>query len=153
MSSKEFRKKSRTEMAKEHTEPVKVGKFIVSSHAQNRMVQRDIPNEAMIRNLVKKPLAISKIEIDSKGRPSYKRHNHETTVYINPNNKNATSIHEINKKDARKNGITHIRMIKQSEIDMKTASSKNTTIKPNKPKVNTNSNASKRKTTTVRRVK
>lgn len=153
MSSKEFRKKSRTEMAKEHTEPVKVGKYVVTSHAQNRMVQRDIPNEAMIRNLVRKPLAVSKVELDSKGRPSYERHNNETTVYINPENKNATSIHVIKNKDAKQYGITRVRMVTQSEIDKKSASSKSTTIKPNKPKVNTNSNASKRKTTTVRRVK
>ena len=98
-------------------------------------------------------MAVSKVELDSKGRPSYERHNNETTVYINPENKNATSIHVIKNKDAKQYGITRVRMVTQSEIDKKSASSKSTTIKPNKPKVNTNSNASKRKTTTVRRVK
>ena len=152
MSSKEFRKKSRTEMAKEHTEPVKVGKYVVTSHAQNRMVQRDIPNEAMIRNLVKKPLAVSKVQHDSKGRPSYERHNNETTVYINPSNKNATSIHVIKEKDAKQYGITRVRMVTQSEIDKKTTGSNKATAKPNTTKVSRSNSTSKSKTT-VRRVR
>ncbi len=38
MTADEFRKKSRRAMSKEHTRPVKVGRFNVTSHAQNQMI-------------------------------------------------------------------------------------------------------------------
>lgn len=117
MTSKEFRKKSRTEMARKGTSSVKVGRYNVTSHAQNRMVQRDIPNEAMIKNLCKKAEVISPVKIDSKGRKSYERHNRETTTYINPTNNNVISIHVLNDKVARRNGITKVIMKTQSEIE------------------------------------
>ena len=57
MTADDFRKKSRRAMSNKNTRPVKVGTFNVTSHAQNQMIVRDIPNEAMIRNLCRKPAA------------------------------------------------------------------------------------------------
>ena len=65
------------------------------------MIIRDIPNEAMIRNLCRKPKAKSPVKYDSLGRPSYNRHNTESTTSIDPINKNVATIHALKKKDAK----------------------------------------------------
>ena len=74
MTADELRKKDRNEMKKENTHPVKVCRFVATSHAQNRMVGRGIRNETMIENLCRKPAAKSKVRFSSKG-PSYLRMN------------------------------------------------------------------------------
>ncbi len=117
MTAEEFRKKNRRNMKNPHTRQVKVGRFIVTSHAQNQMVDRGIPNEAMIQNLCHKPEAVSKVTINNKGEPSYDRHNRQTTTEINPVKKTVPTIHVLNKKDARKLGIKREHMKTQAEIN------------------------------------
>lgn len=116
MTADQFRKKSRRAMSNERTRPVKVGRFIVTSHAQNRMVERDIPNEAMIRNLCRKPAAKSPIKYDSIGRPSYDRHNTESTTSINPISKNVSTIHALKKGVAKKYGIARTHLKTETEL-------------------------------------
>ncbi len=106
-------------MAKPNTRPVKVGRFNVTSHAQNKMVKRGIPNEAMIRNLCRKPIAKTPVKNDSTGRPSYKRLNRESEVAINPENKNATTIHPLNDRDAKKYNIDKVHLETVAELEMK----------------------------------
>lgn len=43
MTAEDFRKKSRRAMSNKKTRAVKVGRFYVTSHAQNQMIERDIP--------------------------------------------------------------------------------------------------------------
>lgn len=103
-------------MSNEHTRSVKVGRFNVTSHAQNQMIERDIPNEAMIRNLCRKPVAKSPVKYDSFGRPSYNRHNTESTTSINPKNKNVSTIHALKKADAKKYGIARTHLKTETEL-------------------------------------
>lgn len=116
MTADEFRKKKRSEMAKKGTPRVKVGRFIVTSHAQNRMIERDIPNEAMIRNLCRKPVAKGLVKIDNRGNPSYERHNTESTTCINPIEKTATTIYPLNKKTAKMYGIKRTHLKTETEL-------------------------------------
>ena len=104
MTADELRKKDRNEMKKENTHPVKVCRFVVTSHAQNRMVGRGIRNETMIENLCRKPAAKSKVRFSSKG-PSYLRMNRDTTTAINPVNKNVTTIRRTKRNEAHKYGF------------------------------------------------
>ena len=116
MTAEDFRKKSRSAMSNEKTRPVKVGRFNVTSHAQNQMIKRDIPNEAMIRNLCRKPVAKSPVKYDSYGRPSYNRHNTESTTSINPRNKNVSTIHALKKSDAKRYGISRTHLKTETEL-------------------------------------
>lgn len=103
-------------MSNKKTRAVKVGRFYVTSHAQNQMIERDIPNEAMIRNLCKKPAAISSVKYDLLGRPSYNRHNNESTTSINPTNRNVATIHALKRKDAREYGIKRTHLKTETEL-------------------------------------
>ncbi len=133
MTAADFRKKSRRAMANEHTRPVKVGRFIVTSHAQNKMILRDIPNEAMVRNLCRKPEAKSPVRYDSTGRPSYNRHNVESTTSINPINKNVATIYPLNEKIAKKYGIKRTHLKTETELRNERKTLLNTKTKAKKP--------------------
>ena len=104
MTADQFRKKSRRAMSNPNTRPVKVGRFNVTPHAQNKMVERKIRNESMIENLCRKPAAKSPVKIDSNG-PSYKRMNKDTTTAINPTNNNVATIYRTNHADAKRYGF------------------------------------------------
>ena len=116
MTADDFRKKSRRAMSNKNTRPVKVGTFNVTSHAQNQMIVRDIPNEAMIRNLCRKPAARSPVKYDSRGWPSYNRHNTESTTSINPANRNVSTIHALKKSDAKRYGIKRTHLKTETEL-------------------------------------
>ena len=146
MTADDFRKKSRKAMSNEHTRPVKVGRFNVTSHAQNQMIVRDIPNEAMIRNLCRKPVAKTPVKYDSKGRPSYNRHNTESTTSINPTNRNVSTIHALKKTDAKKYEIkrTHLKTETELRRERRSAPKTRRTIK------RTSTTKSRAKNTTYR---
>lgn len=91
MSKAKLILKPRRSMAKEFTKPVKVKSYTVTSHAQNRMVERGVKKTAVANNLTKTPDRISKTKIDSKRRPSYQRSGGHVTTAINPNNNRVTS--------------------------------------------------------------
>lgn len=101
MSADELRKKSPKALAKPHTKHVKVGRFNLTSHVQNRIVERGINVECVIENLCRKPAANTKTKVGKKG-PSYTRINKDTTTGINPINKNVTTIYRTNQDVAKK---------------------------------------------------
>ncbi len=75
MSLLSFLFKSKKEMAKENTKHVKVGKYELSSHAQNRIVDntRDLKKKDMLINLFGKSSKNSKVYYHRNGTKQYDR--------------------------------------------------------------------------------
>jgi len=75
MSLLSFLFKSKKEMAKENTKHVKVGKYELSSHAQNRIVDntRDLKKKDMLINLFGKSSKNSKVYYHRSGTKQYDR--------------------------------------------------------------------------------
>ena len=86
--------KPKSDMAKENTPCVKLGKYTLTSHAQNRVADptRKTRKRDVIDNLFTRPHAITKTKTDSRGRPSYNRIGKRITTSINPRNKNVVSL-------------------------------------------------------------
>lgn len=89
MSILRFLLKSKNKMSKEDTKAVQVGKYTISSHAQNRVVD---PKRA----LTKKDLLINLFG-HSKNSETY-THQNETKQYDRVNNKNRTITHITKKR-------------------------------------------------------
>ncbi|MBE7084706.1 MAG: hypothetical protein E7368_01465 [Clostridiales bacterium] len=89
MSILGFLFKPKKEMAKKNTKHVRVGKYEVSSHAQNRTVDAS-------RNLKKKDMIINLLGKTSQNSKIYK-HNDGTKQYDRVNEKNRTLTHIVNK--------------------------------------------------------
>lgn len=104
MTADELRKKNRTDMAKPNTRPVKVGRYNMTSHAQNRMIKYDFTADCVIHNLCRKPKVKTPVKYDTNG-PSYLRINEEITTAINPNNKNVTTLYRTNKPVGKRYGF------------------------------------------------
>lgn len=104
MSLLGFLFKSKKDMVKPNTRSIKVGKYNVTSHAQNRIVEpsRNLRKTDLVDNLYHKPLVLEPIRYDTKGRPSYSRIGRYATTQINPKNNNLNSIWRTNKSDAKK---------------------------------------------------
>ena len=85
--------KPKKEMAKKNTKHVKVGKYEVSSHAQNRVAEksRDLKKKDMVINLLGK----------SQNSPNY-QHTDGTVQYDRVNEKNRTLTHIVNKSNVVK---------------------------------------------------
>lgn len=99
-------------MIRPHTRPVKVGRFIVTSHAQNRLVDRDYTAECMIENLCRKPMANTPAKRDAKGL-SYHRMGRKMTTAINPTTKRVITIFQTKRKEAKKYGFTPDRNVEK----------------------------------------
>ncbi len=86
--------KSKKEMAKENTKHVRIGKYEVSSHAQNRTVDasRELKKKDMVINLLSKASNNSKIYTHSDG----------TNQYDRVNDKNRTLTHIVNETNVVK---------------------------------------------------
>lgn len=93
-----FLLKPRKEMAKKNTSRVKVGKYIASSHSQNRIVERNIKKIDVVDNVIRKPIKITKVKYNSENEPSYDRIGVKVTTSINPDTKVITTIHRTHKK-------------------------------------------------------
>lgn len=66
----------------------RVSGYKIGSHAIKRMRSRGFTKSELRYNLTHKPLHISKIRYNNKGRPSYLRYSrNKTVVAINPNTK------------------------------------------------------------------
>ena len=91
-------------MAKTNTRPIKVGKYNVTSHVQNRIVEpnRYLKKTDVVDYLYLKPLTTGPIKYDKKGRPSYSRIGRYAITQINSKNNNLTSIWRTSKIDAKK---------------------------------------------------
>ena len=103
MSILSFLFKSKKEMSKDNTKPVKVGKFTISSHAQNRIVEpaRKVNKGGVVSKLVRRPLGVSEVKYDEKNRPSYNRVGNSVVTSINPETSVVASVRRTNRKDAR----------------------------------------------------
>ncbi len=104
MSILGFLLKSKKEMAKKDTKRIKVGKYTITKHAQNRIVQEDrkINKIDVLENLFTKPNGISQTKIDKNtNQPSYNRVGKHATTSINPTNNNITTCRPVSQQDAR----------------------------------------------------
>ncbi len=94
--------KSKKKMGKPKTKVVRIRKYLLTSHAQNRIAEpsRCLKKLDLVDNLYRKPLGISKIKFIC-GKPSFRRVGRYCTVYINPINYNIASVRRIDNKDKR----------------------------------------------------
>jgi len=109
MSILSFLFKSKKEMAKENTKHVKVGRYTLTPHAQNRIVEktRKINKFDIIDNLFTKPNGISKVKYE-RGKPSYNRVGRRATTSINPINNKVVSCRPVSKRDSRDFNLVNI---------------------------------------------
>ena len=110
MSILVFLFKSKKEMAKETTRHIKVGKYTLTSHAQNRIVDktRKMSKTDVIDNLFTKPNVKTCVKLDGSGRPSYNRIGKRITTSINPKNHNVVSCRPVSKQDIKKFDLKNI---------------------------------------------
>lgn len=96
--------KPKKEMAKKDTKHVKLGKYTITSHAQNRTVEpaRKTTKWDVVDNLFTKPHAITKTKMDRLGRPSYNRVGKKITTSINPRNNNVVSLRPVSDAEEKK---------------------------------------------------
>ena len=84
-------------------EPYKVRDYYVNKHAIKRMNERKISKGELYYNLTRKPLTLSKVKYDDKGRPSYRKTTkNKITSAINPVNKNVVSVNRLHTKEYKK---------------------------------------------------
>ena len=108
MSIFEWFFKSKREMAKENTKKVKLGKYTITSHAQNRVVDptRKTTKWDVVDNLFTKPHATTEAKKDHFGRYSYKRIGKKITTAINPRNNNVVSLWPVSDSEEKKYNLT-----------------------------------------------
>lgn len=83
--------------------PYKDGKYHVTIHAVERMNERKITKGAVHVNLHTKPLKVTQVKYDIKGRPSYERYSkNKVCTGINPKNQNVTTVREFASKKLSK---------------------------------------------------
>lgn len=99
--------KPKKEMAKPNTKYVRIGKYKITKHAQNRVVDptRNLCKLDMLDNLLTKPNVITKTKKDKYGRLSYDRIGKKVTTYINPLNNNVASIRVISNAEEKKHNL------------------------------------------------
>lgn len=109
MSILGFLFKSKKEMAKEDTKHVKVGKYTLTPHAQNRIVDktRKMDKIDVLDNLFTKPNGITKTKYKD-GKPSYNRVGKRITTCINPTNKKVVTCRPISKQDKKEFNLIEI---------------------------------------------
>lgn len=102
--------KPKKEMAKKNTKQVKVGKYTLTKHAQNRIADasRKIAKTDVLNNLFTKPNGITKTKFDNNNRPSYNRVGKRVTTSINPDNNNVVSCRPVSKQDKKEFDLVNI---------------------------------------------
>lgn len=110
MSILGFLFKPKKEMAKKNTKRVRVGKYIITKHAQNRIVEevRKINKIDVLDNLFTKPNGITKVKYDELGQPSYNRVGKRATTGINPTNNNVVTCRPVSRQDRRDFNLVNI---------------------------------------------
>ena len=103
MSILGFLFKPKKEMAKTDTKRVKVGKYTLTSHAQNRIVDktRKMNKADVLDNLFTKPNGITETKYKD-GKPSYRRVGKRITTIINPTNNKIATCTPVSKQDIKK---------------------------------------------------
>ena len=83
--------------------PYKVRKYNVTKHCIDDMNERKITKGKVYVNLTTKPINVTEIKYDDKGRPSYRRSSkNKITTAINPKNNNVTSVNRLHTKTYNK---------------------------------------------------
>ena len=110
MSILSFLFKSKKAMSKTNTKRVKVGKYTITKHAQNRIVEesRKINKIDVLDNLFTKPNGVTKVRYDSSGQPSYNRVGKRATTGINPINNNVVTCRPVSRQDRRDFDLVNI---------------------------------------------
>jgi hypothetical protein len=116
-----FLLKNKTEMANTKTKHVRVGKYTLTSHAQNRIVDptRKLEKIDVLDNLFTRPHGITNIKYDEQNRPSYNRIGKRATTSINPNNHYITSVRPVSKDDRKEFNLTKIYPKRRRPINVK----------------------------------
>ncbi len=84
-------------------EPYKVRKYNVTKHCVDDMNERKITKGEVYVNLTTKPIHVTEVKCDDKGRPSYRRSSkNKITTAINPKNNNVTSVNRLHTKTYNK---------------------------------------------------
>ncbi len=110
MSILGFLFKSKKEMARKNTKRVRVGKYTITKHAQNRIVEesRKINKIDVLDNLFTKPNGITEVKHDELGQPSYSRVGKRATTGINPINNNVVTCRAVSRQDRRNFDLVNI---------------------------------------------
>lgn len=97
MSWLSFLLKSKKDMGNKTTKRVKVGRYLVSSHAQNQIVNKDrnLKKVDMTSNLLLKADYVSKPETREDGSLSYARIRKKVCTHITPDTRVVKTIHKI----------------------------------------------------------
>ena len=125
MSVLSFLLKPKKEMAKKNTQRVKVGKYTVTRHAQNRIVEesRKINKLDVLDNLFTKPNGITKVKYEN-GKPSYNRVGKRATTSINPQNNNVVSCRPVSRQEKRDFDLVNVRKKGEKKKYVKRSSKK-----------------------------
>lgn len=117
--------KSKKEMEKVNTAHIKMGKYILTPHAQNRIADktRKINKSDVLSNLFTKPNGITKIKYEN-NRPSYNRVGKHITTSINPTNNKVVSCRPISKQDRKEFDLINIKKKGQKKKYVKRNSKK-----------------------------
>ena len=109
MSTLGFLIKPQKKMGKRNTCRVKVGKYTLTSHAQNRIVDktRKMDKIDVLDNLFTKPLGTTQIEYRN-GRPAYQRVGKRITTVINPQNNWIATCRPVSRQDRREFDLVNI---------------------------------------------
>lgn len=107
MSILGFLFKSKANLSKKNTKHVKLGKYELTSHAQNRIVDpaRKTRKWDVLNNLFTNPHAITKTKLDHYGRPSYNRIGKTITTSVNPKNNYVVSVRPVSDAEEKKYGL------------------------------------------------
>lgn len=110
MSILGFLFKPKRKMAKENAKHIRVGKYTLTSHAQNRIVDktRRMGKFDVLDNLFTKPNVRTKVKFDKWNRPSYNRIGKKITTSINPQNSNVVSCRPVSKQEIKRYGLKNI---------------------------------------------
>lgn len=110
MSIVSFLFKPKKEMAKKNTKSVRVGKYTITKHAQNRIIEesRKINKLDVLENLFTKPNGITPVKVDEKKRPSYNRIEKRATISINPSNNKVVTCRPVSNKEIRDYNLVSI---------------------------------------------
>ncbi|MBR1747372.1 MAG: hypothetical protein IJ735_04090 [Clostridia bacterium] len=96
-------------MAKKNTRHVKVGKYTLTSHAQNRIVdrKRDFDKTDVLNTLFFPPNGITETKYKD-GNPSYSRVGRRVTAAINPTNNKVVPCIPISRQDKKQFDLLEI---------------------------------------------
>lgn len=97
-------------MARKNTKKVKVGKYTITAHAQNRIADktRNINKIDILNNLFSKPNGITEIKFDQNNYPSYNRVGKRVTTSINPDNNKVVTCRQVSKQEVKKFDLINV---------------------------------------------